>query len=326
MNLLITGSDGFIGKNFIKYLRTQPNLNIISIDKNFSNANSIETFANNTKITHLKIDLTDINAFEVLTQYEIDYVYHFAAVNGTQKFYREPWTVFFNSSLPTINLINFALKTWPKLVRFIYTSSSEVYADINSSESEKTNELVPVGFRNVLNPRWSYGGAKLLGELALNSANVQHGMPFTIIRYHNVYGPDMGINHVIPDFINRGKVGIFELNGFKNVRSFIYITDAIRATFKIGNSALAINKIVHVGNEEPVTMRELAESIMKAANWVGTIDLKDAPEGSTNFRCPDTSLLRNIIKFDSDIDLNTGLGLTCEWYLAESKSGVENEY
>jgi nucleoside-diphosphate-sugar epimerase len=212
------------------------------------------------------------------------------------------------------------------LVRFVYTSSSEVYADINSSESEKTNELVPVGFQNVLNPRWSYGGAKLLGEIALNSVNVQHGMPFTIIRYHNVYGPDMGVNHVIPDFINRGKLGVFELNGFKNVRSFIYISDAIRATFKIGNSAAALNKVVHVGNEEPVSMRELAESIMKAANWVGRIDLKDAPEGSTNYRCPDTSLLRNIIEFESEIDLNTGLSRTCKWYLEDSKYGVKNEY
>lgn len=315
MNILITGSNGFIGKNFIKFLLTQPNVNIISVDMNFNHGKREEILGNNTKIIELKIDLTDADSLEVLSQFEIDYVYHFAAINGTQRFYLEPWTVFYNSSLPTINLIKFVIKTWPKLIRFIYTSSSEVYADLNLAEVEKTNELAPVGFRNVLNPRWSYGGAKLLGEIALNSANVQYGLPFTIIRYHNVYGPNMGINHVIPDFINRGKLGIFKLNGFKNVRSFIYITDAVGATYQIGNSEAAKNKIVHVGNEDPIDMKELAQAIMKAANWEGELELNEAPEGSTDYRCPDTTFLRNEINHQSTIDLSAGLKMTYQWYL-----------
>jgi nucleoside-diphosphate-sugar epimerase len=320
MNFLVTGANGFIGKYFVNYISTHPNSNIIAVDKNFNAETSIYQLENGSKITELSLDLTGVTHFEKLKSYKIDYIYHFAAINGTQKFYSEPWDVFYNSSLPTINLIQFALKNWPKLMRFTYTSSSEVYADINSSESEKTNETVPVGFKNILNPRWSYGGAKLLGEIALNSASVQFGMPFTIIRYHNVYGPDMGINHVIPDFIKRGEVGNFELNGSNNVRSFVYISDAIQATYKIGSSTAAINKVVHVGNEEPISMKKLATLIMKACNWDGEIKLNDAPEGSTNYRCPDTSFLRNEIGFKSEIDLVSGLKMTCNWYLENSKS------
>ena len=315
MNFLVTGANGFIGKYFVKYLSNHPNSNIIAVDKNFDTETSIHELENGSKITEIRLDLTILTNFEKLKSYKIDFIYHFAAINGTQKFYSEPWDVFYNSSLPTINLIQFTVKNWPKLLRFIYTSSSEVYADIVSSESEKTNEKVSVGFRNVLNPRWSYGGAKLLGEIALNSAGVQFGLPFTIIRYHNVYGPDMGINHVIPDFINRGKVGNFELNGSSNVRSFIYISDAIQATYKIGTTNTAINKVVHVGNEEPISMEKLSTFIMKFCNWNAEVKLNSAPEGSTNYRCPDTSFLRNEIGFKSEIDLVSGLKITCSWYL-----------
>ena len=309
--ILVTGGGGFIGKSLIAKLSENHNYHIYSVDFHHD---SLETTSNNVEF--IDCDLTNPDSVKCLPS--VDYVFHLAAINGTQRFYAEPWFVFFNSLIPTINVINH-FKSNHQIKRFIYTSSSEVYADRVSTENNgsKTNEGVFVGFNNVLNPRWSYGGAKLAGEIAINAASIEHGMKFTILRYHNVYGPNMGVNHVIPDFINRGRTGEFKLYGGNNVRSFIHIKDAVRATIQTGFASESLGRIVHIGNEEPVQMVELAKIIMEANGWVGKIDIEIAPEGSTDFRCPDTSFLRNILGFTPEYDLVSGINNYIQYQIQE---------
>ena len=107
--------------------------------------------------------------------------------------------------------------------------------------------------------------------------------------------------------MNRGNLGVYKLYGGNNVRSFIHIEDAVRATTLAGFAEESLGRIVHIGNESPVTMIELAEIIMKVNNWVGNLEIEKAPEGSTNFRCPDTSFLRNVLGFSSEYDLTQGI-------------------
>ncbi len=299
--ILVTGGSGFIGKNLIAKLSENHNYHIYSVDLRHDSHESTSS-----NVEFIDCDLTSPESVECLPS--VDYIFHLAAINGTQRFYSEPWFVLFNSLIPTINVINH-FKSNRQVKRFVYTSSSEVYADRAATENNraKTNEGVPVGFNNVLNPRWSYGGAKLAGEIAISAASIEHGLKFTILRYHNVYGPNMGVNHVIPDFMNRGRTGEFKLYGADNVRSFIHVKDAVRATIQSGFANEALGRIVHIGNEEPVQMLELAKIIMKANGWVGKIDSEIAPEGSTDFRCPDTSFLRNILGFTPEYDLVSGI-------------------
>ena len=298
--ILVTGGNGFIGRNLVSELSNDPNLEVISVDILHNSANS----HNNVK--YLICDLT--NQTQVANLPEAHFIFHLAAINGTQRFYSEPWFVFYNSLMTTINLID-RFKESKVVKRFVYTSSSEVYADRFSGREEGllTQEDVAVGFTNVLNPRWSYGGAKLAGEIALNSAAVEHGLSFSILRYHNVYGPNMGLNHVIPDFVERGRRGIYQLFGGNNVRSFIHIKDAVAATILAGFSEESIGRIVHIGNENPVTMIELAKMIMNSSGWIGELEISDAPDGSTNYRCPGTDFLRNSLGFIAEYDLKAGI-------------------
>jgi nucleoside-diphosphate-sugar epimerase len=284
----------------VRELSRNRKLHVFSVDLTH------EKFSEIDDVQYLDCDLT--NPAEVQKLPMADYVFHLAAINGTQRFYQEPWLVFYNSLMSTINVINH-FKESNKVKKFVYTSSSEVYADRNLSENAeiKTNEYVSVGFNDVLNPRWSYGGAKLAGEIGLNSASIQLGLKFTILRYHNVYGPNMGINHVIPDFVNRGRRGEFRLMGGDNIRSFIHIKDAVAATVLAGFTDLSLGKIVHIGNEEPVSMIALARVIMEESGWVGELKIEGAPEGSTNFRCPDTTFLRKTLGFKAEYDLTRGI-------------------
>jgi len=279
-----------------------------------NSANRDADLVGESRLTFLEMDLTDSN--QVLKLPEVDYLFHLAAINGTSNFYRKSWHTFFNSSQSTINLVN-RYKESKLLKRFVYTSTSEVYASMSDAGFAKipTPEDTPVGFVDLKNPRWSYGGAKLLGEIALLAASNQFPFDFSIIRYHNVYGPRMGYDHVIPDFIDRGRRGIFELYGAENIRSFIYIDDAIEATFKIAFSEAAKREMVHVGTEEMLTMRDLAKKLMVLANWEGAIQEHPAPNGSVLARCPDTRFLKGEVKFEPRVSLEKGLKLTLDEYL-----------
>jgi len=309
MKVLITGCAGAIGKYLTKeIIRDDRITTVFGVDrepkiKELMESNFLGDQQN--KFVPLQIDLSSDKNISLLP--DVNVVYHLAAINGTQLFYDIPWEVFVNSIQPTINLINFYKDR--DLKRFIYTSSSEVYASLTDLGLNKipTPENCLVGFADVLNPRWSYGAAKLSGEIALISAAHQFNLNFSIIRYHNVYGKNMGLNHVIPDFIERGEKGIFQLNGAGNVRSFIYIKDAIDATILVANSDKAQNQIINIGTDETLTMRQLSEKIMQIFRWEGKVEEFPAPDGSTIERCPDIGFLRDQLGFQPKFTLTSGL-------------------
>lgn len=310
IKVLVTGCGGFIGKYLIQRLLQNESVLVFGVDRQekleaIKSSSFIPDLAIDRFIP-LSIDLTKQK--ECLDLPEVDFVYHLAAINGTSLFYKIPWDVFYNSSASTLNVIE-RYKDSQQLKRFVYTSTSEVYASLVDGNPEMcpTPEDVGVGFQDVLNSRWSYGGAKLAGEIALLAAGKQFGIPFSIIRFHNVYGPDMGLDHVIPDFVNRGKQGVFELYGSENQRSFIYIADAVSATLKIAESDAALNKIIHVGTMDMISMRFLAQKIMSLANWSGEIIEFPAPIGSTLARCPDTTFLNTKVGYIPSISLEKGL-------------------
>ena len=310
IKVLVTGCGGFIGKYLIQRLLHNESFLVYGVDRQ-EKLEAIESsgfipIPAMDRFIPLSIDLT--RQEECLDLPEVDFVYHLAAINGTSLFYKIPWDVFYNSSASTLNMIN-RFKASKQLKRFVYTSTSEVYASLVDGNPEMcpTPEDVGVGFLDVLNSRWSYGGAKLAGEIALLAAGKQFGIPFSIIRFHNVYGPDMGLDHVIPDFINRGKQGVFELYGSENQRSFIYIADAVSATLKIAESGAALNKIIHVGTMDMISMRYLAQKIMSLANWSGEVIEFPSPIGSTLARCPDTTFLNTKVGYIPSVSLETGL-------------------
>lgn len=308
--MLVTGCGGFIGKYLTQRLLQNASFLVYGVDRQ-EKLEAMKTsvflpILASDRFFPLSIDLTKNNECQALP--DVDFVYHLAAINGTSLFYKIPWDVFYNSSASTLNLID-RYKSSKHLKRFVYTSTSEVYASLVDGNPKlcPTAESVNVGFKDVTNSRWSYGGAKLAGEIALLAAGEQFGIPHSIIRFHNVYGPDMGLDHVIPDFISRGRQGVFELYGSENQRSFIYITDAVNATLRIAESGAALNEIIHVGTMEMISMKSLACKIMTLANWSGEVIEFPAPVGSTLTRCPDTTFLNTEVGYTPSVALETGL-------------------
>lgn len=223
-----------------------------------------------------------------------------------------------HSTQPTINLLQ-KYGSKKKLKRFIYSGSSESYAcSVSRFDYEiPTDENVPLGIEDPLNPRWSYGGSKLHGELACVAACKEFGTPFTILRYHNIYGPRMGDKHVIPDFIERAKKSIYELYGHQDTRSFLYVSDAVDATILCAESTDTINEIIHLGSEDEIKIIELGKIIMKLIKNHNEITIHPSPEGSVKRRAPNITKLKRLIRFTPKYSIEEGLIETIKFYAPE---------
>lgn len=282
--ILVTGSEGFIAKSLIKKLQDL-NHEVIGVDKISG------------------IDLTKKESVDLLPS--VDIVIHLAAFNGTKYFYSHPFDVMTQNILPTQYLLE---RYAGKVSKFIFSGTSESYAGANDffNFPIPTNENVPLVVSDVLNPRWSYAGSKISNELQVISCYHQFSQDFVIIRYHNVYGPNQK-DHFIPEFIERIKSGDYTLHGWDNTRSFIYVDDAVDATLKVMFNDKCKNQIIHIGNQEEISIRALAEKIMKKLNIDADLILKPAPVGSTLRRCPDTSKLKMLTGYQSKISIDEGL-------------------
>ena len=315
-NYLVTGGAGFIGYWLTKKLAENPNNQIWVVDNLIKTTDNIsfEKLITSRNVNFLNIDLSIDNLNEKLPKINFDIIYHLAAFNGTQNFYNRPFEVIFHSTLSTLNLLKWCEFNIPG--RFVFSSTSEAYAGGVSLgiTNIPTEEKIPLIVEDITNPRWSYASAKLNGESAVISANEQYNINFTIIRYHNIYGPRMGVNHIIPDYLNRVKNGIFELYGSMNTRSFLFIDDAVTDTIDLACNEKSKNQIVNIGSSDEITMKDLALEINNLLKIKEEITLFEAPVGSVNRRLPCLNKNNSILGIRERVNLENGLLKTIEYY------------
>ena len=162
---------------------------------------------------------------------------------------------------------------------------------------------------HIYNPRYSYGGGKILTELM----GINYGKKFfkrlIIFRPHNVYGPNMGNEHVIPEFIKKMKSiknKSFKIQGSGNeIRSFIYIEDFINAFDLILHKGKHLN-IYNIGTDEKIKIKDLAKKIAKIINK--KIEVRKSPlkEGGTKIRVPNIKKIK-MLGFKTKYSLDSGL-------------------
>jgi len=315
--VLVTGAAGFIGYALADSLSRQPDTIVCLVD-NFVRGERdapYEELCSRDNVTAFELDLTDRRALDALPE-SFDVIFHMAALNGTQNFYERPYEVVRCSTLPTFHLLD-RYGIGRGLRRFVYAGSSEAYAGTVSAFDwpVPTAEDVPLCIADPSNIRWSYGASKLHGEVTTIAAGTQCGVDYTVIRYHNVYGPRMGDKHVVPDFLGRMKAGIYSLYGYRDTRSFIYIDDAVRATMMLAECPGAINEIVNVGSEKEISILELGREILALAGIDAEIELYDSPPGSVARRAPDVAKLKSLVGFKERWTLVDGLRPTMDYYL-----------
>ena len=319
--VLITGGAGFVGFNLCKELLNK-NYEITIID-NFSRPNDDEDFVyvkEHQNTTFIKGDLTKRQTFESLPKNHFDYIYHLAAFNGTGNFYKYPDKVLKAGVLSMIYLLDW-LSPQDK-GKILFTSSSETYAGTLNVLGEDnfpipTPETIPLSIDDVTNVRWSYGSGKLVSEVALYCYRQATGFDrFSIVRLHNIFGPRMGFEHVVPQFVERiiKKEFPFKIYGGQETRSFCYIEDVLDSIIRIMESDKTNGEIINVGNDdEEVKIIDLAKMLFDIAGLDIEFDIQPAPDGSVSRRCPDISKLKSL-GYEKINTLKNGLEKTYKWY------------
>ena len=210
-----------------------------------------------------------------------------------------------------INILDGCIKY--KIKELYLASSSEVY---QTPIKIPTDETEPLKVPDIFNPRYSYGGGKILTELM----GVNYGRKFfnrlIIFRPHNVYGPDMGNEHVIPEFITRFKNlkgKNFKIQGTgREVRSFIYIDDFVNAFELILRKGKHLN-IYNIGTTEKISIKALAKKISKIIKKKIIIKNSKLQKGGTKKRLPNITKIKKL-GFEQKIMIEEGLKKTIKYY------------
>jgi len=313
--VVILGAAGFIGYHLAKSLAVEAKVDLLLVDNFIRGANDEDflKLSGLQNVNFAELDLSKESSFENLFN-KSDLVINCAALNGTQNFYQVPLDVMLNTGISAFFAARYAALA--QVHKYIYLGSSESYAGgVNLGfVGVPTSESVPLVIENVENIRWSYSLGKTFGEIACYSANSQLGLNFQILRIHNIYGPRMGNKHVIPDLIEKFRLGNMDVPGHGESRAFMYIDDLVGVVrFLITNENNDI-KLMNVGSQTETLIKILAEKIAKVLEIEKAIKPLESWPGSVKRRLPDTSLLRSIYAFD-ETSLDEGLDRTISWYL-----------
>lgn len=322
--VIVTGGGGFIGAHLVKRL-VKDGWDVGVIDTMVrGNASRFAEVSDHVRLH--SIDVRDEEAVTAaVTGAEV--VMHLAAINGTENFYKRPELVLdvgIRGALAVVNACRQA--DVPDLV---VASTAEVY---QTPSVVPTPEDIPLMLPNSLNPRYSYGGSKIVSELIAFNYGQDHFRKVQVFRPHNVYGPDMGWKHVIPQFILRAIDALsggngsvpFPIQGDGNeTRAFAYVDDVVDGIVTMYERG-SHREIYHIGNDQEVTIRELVASLGIVMGGELNLQPSVAPEGGTPRRCPDISKMR-AIGYAPQVDLTQGLRRTAAWYKAHRNVVVTNE-
>jgi len=311
---LVTGGSGFLGAALVKRLVSCGHI-VRVLDNGFrSSDQALSEVIDDIEIVHGDIRNREI-VIEALKN--IDIVVHLAAVNGTENFYTQPTLVLDVGVRGILNVLEGCLEH--DVPDIILASSSEVY---QTPSKIPTDENEPLVIPDIMNPRYSYGGSKIISELLLVNYARSNFKRAIVFRPHNVYDPAMGWEHVLPQFIVRTMAGmenypqgtipfLMQGNG-QQARSFIHIEDMIDGIMLLIEKGKHLN-IYHIGNPEEITIADFAKKVANYYSRELDIQPDTLTQGSTERRCPNINKMRKL-GFNPRIPLELGLPPTIEWY------------
>ncbi|MFA5953744.1 MAG: GDP-mannose 4,6-dehydratase [Candidatus Pacearchaeota archaeon] len=252
MNILITGSEGFVGKALVKKLKQDKNNRVIGLDRG-------NVFSKNIEYNpdfHTQGDLNDIELIkEIIVRHQINEVYHFAAESIVGICSNDPYKTFKTNVLGTVSLLE-TCKNYGggNIESIVISTSDKAYGKAKVPYNEESN----------LEPLFTYDTSKACQQLTGLHFHRQYGLPIKIVTCSNLYGPgDFNMSRVIPKTITRlskGESAFLWEDSEKHIREFVYIDDALDA-FNLVSKKGKPGEIYCCGGTEHLTIKDLMEKI-----------------------------------------------------------------
>jgi len=259
MNLLITGGCGFIGSNFINYIKFKYNslVNLDALYYSGNHENVDEHIRTSPNYHFVKGNIWSVDLVShILSVHNITHVIHFAAQSHVQNSFEESLQYTQDNIVGTHTLLECCRK-WGKIEKFIHVSTDEVYGESENLKFDEKTILVPT------NP---YAATKAAAEMIAMSYIKSYNLPIIITRGNNVYGPNQYPEKLIPRFIQQLKNGeqvTVQGNGTAK-RSFLHVLDTCSA-FELILLHGVIGEIYNIGahDENEYTVIDIAKILVK---------------------------------------------------------------
>jgi UDP-glucose 4-epimerase len=313
---LITGGAGFIGSHLARALveRGDEVLLVDSLARGQADED-IAALERSGSVRLVRGDLLDASFLPGIGD-DVDRIVHLAAIVGVANVLGGPGRTLRDNAVMLNHVLAWAA-TLPRLERVLFASTSEIYAGTAATFGlpVPTPEAVPLTVADPADARASYALSKLYGEALCHHS----GLPFTIIRPHNVYGPRMGLSHVIPELLERAHAapdgGTLEVFSADHRRAFCYVEDAAEIIARALAEPGCAGETLNVGSEGPeVTMGELASLVVATVGKRLDVRPLAATPGSPQRRCPDMARTGRLTGHRARVGLADGVARTYAWY------------
>ena len=302
--VVITGAAGFIGSHLAEALLDR-GYSVIGIDNLLTGDTANISHLQNRDFLFIRHDVTNY----IYIDGPVDFVLHWASPASPIDYLELPIPTLKVGALGTHKALGLAKA---KGARFVLASTSEVYGDPLEHPQKETywGNVNPVG------PRGVYDEAKRFAEAMTMAYHRYHGVDTKIVRIFNTYGPRMRVNdgRAVPAFMSQAlrNEDVTVFGDGTQTRSFTYIADLVDGIVRLMLSNE--NDPVNIGNPREMTIKEIAETIIRMTRSKSRIVYKPLPTDDPKQRKPDITRARTLLNWQPRVELEEGLVKTIEYF------------
>lgn len=310
--IFITGGGGFIGSTLAGRLVERNR--VVIYDNLTRNAIQAHSFRDHSNLTLIQGDVLDYEALYNAMQ-GADYIVHCAAIAGIDTVIKSPVNTMRVNMVGSANVLE-AASTLPSIERVVCFSTSEVFGQ-RAFRSQETDKTV---MGQVGEARWTYAVSKLAEEHLAIAYYQDQGLPTTVVRPFNVYGPGQVGEGAIRIFIERAiEDKDIEVHGDgTQIRAWCYVDDMIEGTLLAMTHPAAIGESFNIGNQRAVvTIYGLANTVVRVLDSKSKIVFTRKDYVDVELRIPAVKKAQDLLGFEAAVDLEDGIQYTAEFYRSQ---------
>ena len=314
--VVVTGGYGLIGSHLVSALLERGD-SVTVVDSVKNTRDTSIDFDQHPNFRFIQGDVTDLGALERALTPGVDTVFHLAAVVGVKNYLNDPLRVLDVNVIGTRNVLELSRRHG---TRVVFASTSEVFGKNPQPPWAEDDDRV---LGSTKTARWSYSTSKAMAEHLVFAMHTAHGLPVTVVRYFNVYGPRQNPIFVISQSIHRilnGRPPLLYDSG-EQTRCFTYVDDAIAGTLLAADSDAAIGEAFNIGSMTETTMREAVDLAIRIAG-VDAVTSPEIIDTAARFggvyediprRIPDSTKAQRELGWRLKVDVAEGIRRTIEW-------------
>lgn len=315
-NVVVTGGYGFIGSHLVSALLNRGD-SVTIFDSGRNTRDTSIDFDRYDGFRYVQGDVTDVSALADAFTPDVDTVFHLAAVVGVKNYMEDPLRVLDVNVMGTRNVLDLCQRHG---TRVVFASTSEVFGKNPNPPWAEDDDRV---LGSTKTARWSYSTSKGMAEQLVFAMHAAYGLPVTVVRYFNVYGPRQNPIFIISQTIHRilnGRPPLLYDSG-DQTRCFTYVDDAIAGTLLAADSDAAIGEAFNIGSMTETTMRDAVELAIKIGN-VDSVTTAEAVDTTERYgrryediprRIPNSTKAQQELGWRLQVDVEEGIRRTFEW-------------